>query len=279
MFSMLQINPSYAGNHTGDNITALYRDQWVGMAGAPKTMGISWEKRYSSSNEGFGCQIYNDQLGIEKTTGVQGFFSHHIAFEDSYLALGVSGGILNYQASYSQAHPDNTSDPDFQTNVNGWLPTAGFGVLYATPTWYIGFSIPALLHTQIDATNYLDQDNVGANNHYFLNGGYVYTLSDDVDLKPSFLIRAVKGSPIQGDINLNCWFENTFCIGLSYRTGDAVVGMLEFQLSQELRLGYSYDYNISNLSSYNAGTHELMLHWEIPDSTCPWCDRQKKIYD
>jgi len=263
MFNMLQINPAYAGNRASDNITALYRDQWVGLAGAPKTMVVSWDKRFEQSNEGFGLQIYNDQLGIEKTTGVQGFFSHHIAFENSFLALGISGGILNYQANYSQAHPDDPTDPLFQSNVNGWLPTIGFGALYATENWYAAFSVPALLHTQIDATNYLDQDDMGGNNHYFLTGGYIFDVTDNVKLKPSIMIKDVKGAPIQYDFNVNCWFMDILSIGASYRTGDAVVGMLEFQLTPQLRLGYAYDYTISVLQGYSGGTHEFMLRYEI----------------
>jgi len=74
MFNMLQVNPAYAGNRAVDNITAVYRNQWMGINGAPKTGTISWDRRQEDSNIGYGLQIYNDRLGIEKTTGIQAFY-------------------------------------------------------------------------------------------------------------------------------------------------------------------------------------------------------------
>lgn len=263
MFNMIHINPAYTGNRAVDNITALYRAQWVGITGAPRTGSITWDRRIEGSNEGIGLQVYNDQLGIEKTTGVQAFYSHRIPFDDAFLSLGVSGGLLNYRANLSETNPLDNTDPLLQNDVNGWLPTAGFGMLFATEKWYVGLSVPALLHTKIDAENQLNQKSFGANNHYFLTGGYLFTLSEVVKLKPSILIKAVKGATVQYDFNLNGWFHDILGVGVSYRTGDAFVGMVEFQVLPQLRIGYSYDYTISDLKSYNKGTHEIMLRLEL----------------
>jgi type IX secretion system PorP/SprF family membrane protein len=264
MFNMLQINPAYAGNRVADNINVLYRHQWVGLEGAPRTASVSWDRRAYESNIGYGLNLYNDRIGIEKTTGLQGFFSYYIPFEDSYLSFGVSGGLLNYQANYSESQTYTGGDPVFQEDANGWLPTAGFGVFYISPRWYVGASIPALLHTKINVQNYLNQNNLGASNHYFLTGGGLFELSENVKFKPSALIKAVKGSSLQFDINANFWIKDVLCVGASYRYNDALVGLVEYQISPRLRLGYSYDYTISNLNGYNRGTHEIMLRIEIP---------------
>jgi type IX secretion system PorP/SprF family membrane protein len=263
MFNMMHINPAYAGNRAVDNITLLYRKQWVGIDNAPQTGSVSWDRRADESNVGYGLQLYYDQLGIEKTTGFQAFYSYRIAFENAFLSLGLSAGLLNYRADYSQVTTIDPGDPRFQKDVNGWLPTIGFGLLYGTDTWYAGFSIPALLHTKIDATNYLNQKNMGANNHYFLTGGYVFSVSDYVKIKPSLLLKAVKGAPLECDFNVNGWFYDVIGLGVSYRTGDALVGMAEIQLSPRLRLGYAYDYTISNLNVFSKGTHEIMLRYEF----------------
>jgi len=271
MFNMLHINPAYAGHRTINSFTLLGRNQWVGLAGAPKTVSASWDARQEDSNVGYGVQVYYDQLGIEKTTGVQGFYSYQIPFESSSLTFGVSGGVLNYRASYAEAatdaygtHPMDAGDPMFQQDVNGWLPTAGFGVLYSAEQWYVGLSVPALLHTKIKDSNYVNQSSNSADNHYFLTGGYILPLSDQVKIKPSVLLKAVKGAPLQYDFNLNGWFNDVIGVGVSYRTGDAFVGMFEVQISPKVRLGYAYDYTISDLKSYNRGTHELMLRFELP---------------
>ena len=277
MFNMLHINPAYAGSRAADNITLLYRNQWIGLAGAPKTGAFSWDKRADDSNVGYGLEVYSDKLGIETTTGFQAFYSYHLPFENSYLSLGLSGGLLNYRAAYSEAVTNTGGDPVYQTDINSWLPTAGFGMVYVTPVWYVGLSIPALLNTKVSAKGTVTSSGFGANNHYFLTGGYDFVLDENMKLKPSVMIKAVKGSPVQYDINTMWWFKDKLGLGVSYRHADAVVGLLEVQITPKLRLGYSYDYTISDFRTYNQGTHELMLRWEIPNSKCKTCDDQKRV--
>ena len=260
-FNLLQINPAYAGNRAVNNITTLFRKQWVGIEDAPSTCSLSWDQRQKGSNVGYGLQIYHDQLGIEATSGIQAFYSFHIAFRESSLSLGVSGGMLNYRASFSQVTTTVGGDPLFQEDVNGWLPTAGVGMIYATNNWYAAISVPALLQTKINSLH--SKVATSADKHYFLTGGYIFEVSDVLKLKPSILVKAVNAAPLECDINLNAWIQDVVGLGASYRTGDALIGMFELQISPELRLGYAFDYTISNLQHYSKGTHELMLRYEF----------------
>jgi len=263
MFNMLNVNPAYAGNRTVDNISFLYRKQWLNTAGAPSTGTISWDKRKDDTNVGYGLQIYNDRLGIETTTGFQAYYSYRISFPGSFLSFGLSAGALNYRAAYlTGTNPTIGGGVDhaFDEDINKWLPTIGFGLLYANDKWYAGLSVPALLKTKV---NLYKQGVVGANNHYFLTGGYIFNASELLKIKPSIMIKAVSGAPIQSDFNLNGWFNDAIGVGLSYRTNDALVGMFELQISPRLRIGYAYDYLISNLKTYTQGTHELMLRYEF----------------
>ena len=265
MFNMLHINPAYAGNLADNNVSFLYRKQWTGVVGAPSTGTLSWDSRQMNSNVGYGLQIYNDQLGIEKTTGFQAFYSYRLKFKNSNLSLGLSAGVLNYSAAYSKAKTIDGNDPLFQEDVNGVLPTVGFGALYSSEKFYAGFSIPALLETKKSIDKY--QVTRSANNHYFLTSGYIFDVSEAVKLKPSIMAKAVNGAPMAFDINMNMWIQNTVGLGVSYRTGDAVIGLFELQISPQIRLGYSYDYTISNLKSYNVGgSHELMIRYEFKNS-------------
>ena len=260
MFNMTQINPAYAGNRTTNNITSLYRKQWINVEGAPTTASLSWDKRREGSNVGYGLQIYNDQLGIESTSGIQGFYSFHIPFRKSSLSLGLSGGVLNYRAEFTKVNTSDGNDPLFQENVNGWLPTAGFGALYATKYWYAGLSLPSILNTKITVDGI---QVLSGNHHLFLTSGYIFEVSEIFKLKPSVLLKAVEGAPLQYDFNLNAWINDVVGLGASYRTNDAFVGMFEIQISREFRLGYAYDYIISNLKTYSKGTQELMLRYEF----------------
>ena len=264
MFNMLQLNPAYAGNRAVDNVTLMYRKQWLNVSGSPTTATVSWDSRQESTNVGYGLQVYNDKIGIENTTGFQGFYSYRIPFENSFLSFGLSAGVLYYNAAYSQIQTTQGGDPLLQADVKKMMPTAGFGILYGSERWYLGFSVPALLKTKAEGDGTNSTNAVGANNHYFLTGGFVLDMSENFQLKPSVLIKSVKGAPLQLDYNLNGWINKVIGVGASYRTGDALVGMIELQVTPEFRLGYAYDYTISNLNTFTKwGTHELMLRYEF----------------
>jgi len=269
MYNMININPAYAGNRVGDNITSLYRKQWVNVTGAPTTYSISWDRgtedigdglHTGNSPIGYGLQIYSDKLGVETSQGIQGFYSYRIKFNESFLSLGLSGGVMNYRAAYSQV---STTEPDpvFQEDVNAVVPTAGIGALYSDMHWYVGLSVPSLLHTKI--TNNSKTITTGSNSRYFLTGGYIFNISEDFKLKPSVMLKVIKGEQFQYDINLNAWIQNTVALGISYRAKDAAVGMIQFRVTPQITIGYAYDYLISNLKTFSTGSHELILNFEF----------------
>lgn len=263
MFNMMNINPAFTGSREVPNATLLIRRQWAGLPGAPTTGNFTYDDRVDGRNHSWGAQVYYDKIGIEKTTGVQGFYSYSAPFERATLTLGLSFGMLNYSLDYRRTNPYQNGDPALQGAVNAFLPSAGFGALLSGEKWYIGFSSPALLKTKVTSDNQASIARAGADGHYFLNAGVAIPMSATVVLKPSAMLRAVKGAPLQADLNMNVWVNDLVGIGLSYRTSDAVVGLVELQLKDRLRLGYSYDYGISQLRYYNAGTHEVMLRYEL----------------
>ena len=262
MFNMLNINPAFAGGREVGSATLLLRNQWLGFDGAPVTGAFSYDGLLRNRNVGLGVQVYFDQIGIEKTTGFQGFYSYKIPFNESTLSLGLSFGALNYRANLAAANGFQP-DPLTQSVINSILPTAGFGAFYAKRNWYIGLSSPALFKTKGSLQKGNDFKVAGAEGNYFLTAGALIEVNPDVELKPSFLLRATGGAPLQADINLMAWMNDVFGAGFSYRHKSAIVGLMEFQVSPQLRIGYSFDYNIKNFIPYNKGTHELMFRFEF----------------
>ncbi len=262
MFNTLNINPAYAGHRGVPNATLLLRRQWVDFPGAPTTGSLSYDQRVPDHNFSWGAQMYFDNIYIERTSGAQGFFSYHAPFENSTLTLGISAGMLNYNVNYGRAFALDAGDPQTQAVVNAILPTFGFGALWSSERFYLGFSSPALLRTKYNVSGQPLISRAGAEGHYFLNGGGVFNSSSNIVLKPSFLLKAVAGAPVQADLNLNVWLYDLVGGGISYRTSDAVYGMLELQLTDKLRFGYAYEHNISRLVNFNQGSHEIMLRYE-----------------
>ncbi len=260
MFNMLNVNPAYAGNRDVGNLTFLARRQWVGVDGSPATGSISYDQRIKDKNFSLGGQVYYDNIFIQKRSGVQGFYSYSAPMNKSTLSLGMSFGVLNYNTNYSRTNPFQSSDPALQQVVNAYLPTAGFGALWSGEKWYLGVSSPNLFRSFTSQTNSKGVKLAGKDGHYYITGGLIFAMSDQVVAKPSIMVKSVNGAPVQYDLNMNLWFGERIGIGASYRTSDAIIGIAEFQLSPLFRVGYAYEQKFKII---NASSHELMMRYEF----------------
>jgi len=263
MFNMMLVNPAYTGSRDVLSLNALYRKQWVNLAGAPETMTFSADMPISNEKMGIGLTVFNDKIGVINNTGFYANYSYRVHMtNNSTLAMGVNAGLTNYTANLSRVSfaDDGSSDNAFAANTSKILPNVGFGLFYSSDKYYVGLSMPHVLDNKLESGAGLTARQF---RHAFLMGGYVFDLNHNFKLKPSALIKQVSGAPIQADINLNLWLYDRFGLGISYRSLDAPVAMIEIQITDQLRFGYAFDYSTTRLRNYNSGTHEVMLRYEF----------------
>ena len=265
MFNTLEINPAYAGFKQSMQFTSIFRKQFNGIKDAPQTGLLSFDMPIGETKLGFGIKLVDDKISVTKTTGAQGSLSYRIEGDNSNLAFGLQVGALNYKANLLDLNVTDPGDPIFAQNVNTLVANFGTGIFYNTDKFYVGLSVPNLVRTHLREINIaLDQYDVKQNSHMFLNAGMLIDLNDNFILKPSFLLRGVKGIPLNYDINANVFFRDLASVGVSYRSHSAVVGLLDVRLVPQLRLGYAYDYNVGKLNVFAKGTHEIILRYHIP---------------
>lgn len=266
MYNLMAINPAYAGSREALSFNTFYRKQWVGVDGAPQTMSASMDGAVSNNRIGLGIQLYDDRLGVEKASGFNSMISSRVKISRTgILSGGLLFGMMHYRANLTMVPNRFTqNDPAFSTNFNKVLPSVGLGLFYNTDHYYLGVSSPNILHSKLTTLELISSGLQKVNDrHLFVTSGVVFDLSEDVKLKPSVLMKMVSGAPTQFDFNANIWLKNILGIGASYRTGDAIVGMLELQLTKELRIGYAYDRTTSPLNVFSQGSHELMFRYEF----------------
>jgi type IX secretion system PorP/SprF family membrane protein len=250
MFNMMGINPAYAGSRDILSVTAVARMQWVGLKGAPQSQLLTGDFAMKNKKIGLGMQIYNDKIGVMKTTGFNLNYAYRIPMRTGILALGLQGGLSAFRANYRDINLGTNpgSDIAFSENVSEIKPTIGAGLFFSTDHSY--------------STNTgSGKSSTYQNNHWIFTAGYVFNLTHDVSLKPSFLLRMVPGAPLTTDINANVWFYKILSLGVSVRTSEMIIGMFELQANKQFRFGYAYDYTTSNRTS--RGSHELMLRYEF----------------
>jgi len=267
MFNMMILNPAYAGSREVPSITALYRQQWVGIPGEPRTSTLAMDMPMNNNKLGIGLQLSDDRLGLEKSTSLNLSVATHVKVsENGTLSGGLQAGFMNYRANLTQV-TTFVSDPTFNVNINKWMPAAGLGLFYNTTNFYAGISAPDILKSRLTDIETATTGVKGINDfHIFTTMGYVIDVNEDIKLKPSMLLKMASGAPAQVDFNTNVWLQNKLGLGVSYRTGDAFVGMVEFQISPQFRVGYSYDQAVSNLKTFSQGSHEFMIRYEFGSS-------------
>ncbi|HET8830256.1 MAG TPA: type IX secretion system membrane protein PorP/SprF [Pelobium sp.] len=261
MFNALALNPAYAGSRNVISATALYRNQWTGIKGAPETTTFTIDAPINDKKIGLGLQVFNDKLGITNTTGIVASGAYRIRMSKGTLSFGLQGSLSNFRANYQNVELDQTgsnTDVAFQDNVNNTLFNIGTGVYYNSDKFYVGLSAPQLVPNQLASTQLSKQEI-----HLFLTAGIVFPLNEDFKLKPSILVKQVKGAPIEGDLNAMFWIKDVVGLGAQYRTNADISGLFEIQVTPQIRIGYAYDHSVTTIQSFNSGSHEIMLRYEF----------------
>jgi type IX secretion system PorP/SprF family membrane protein len=270
MFNMLSINPAYTGSRDMLSFTALYRKQWAGIEGAPTTFTFTADTPIRNQKMALGINLVNDKIGIAKNTVLNLSYAYRIRFvNEGILSFGLQAGADQYSADYSSVNTSQKGgvyDQAFAGSASAIFPNFGFGVYYHTQRFYIGLASPKMIKNKLrgenaptlDFTSYPNRQN----RHLFMNVGYDFELNQEITLKPSLMIKQVVGAPLAIDVNVNAYWKKLVGAGISYRTGDAILVMLEFQAQPELHIGYAYDMTLSKLSGTNAGSHEVLLRYD-----------------
>ncbi len=263
MYNPTVINPAYAGSKGNTSIYGLYRTQWVGLDGAPKTANISMNKPIEGSKLGYGVSVVSDKIGVSDETQIAVDLAYTLFLQnDSRLAFGLkaSGNFLNID--YSKLNQYNPGEQVLQNNItNQFSPNVGVGLYYYNKKGYLGASVPMLLNTE--KYDDINKTQVNQRYHVYLMGGKVYDLSYNLKFKPAFVSKIVAGAPLQLDLSTNFMFNEKFVIGAAYRWSASVSMLAGFQLSDNLFIGYGYDTETTRLSNYNSGSHEIFLQFDL----------------
>ncbi len=269
MFNHLLLNPGYAGSKDYMMASLLYRKQWVDFKGAPETQIASIHGPVGLTNLGWGVLLSHDKIGVTDRTDAYLNAAYHLkAFGKSKLSLGLRAGGGYYSYKNSDLIVFDPGDPTFAGDrATRFLPNVGAGLYLYGEKYYAGLSVPTIISYDPEKSLSLDLSSGEVVprqvRHYFATVGTVLEVNPDVVLKPSVLVKYVQNAPVEADFNLNVLLANVLWIGGSYRTQDAIVGLVELQVSKKLRIGYSYDFTTTEMKNYSQGSHEIMIGYDF----------------
>lgn len=261
------INPAAIGSYNNLNGALFYKNQWTGFVGAPEIGGLSVNSPIKGSNHSVGFTFINDKIGISNNKDLSFMYAYKMKLNDkNYISLGLTGSMMMMQSNLANLDIIQGADPVFQANTPTYvMPNAKFGAYYFTNKFYAGFGIPNLMKNKIETNGIIKASTTFAtdNIHFYIHSGYKFEINEDWDANASILLKEVSGAPLQIGLNGQFVYKELLGLGASYRTSKELVIMANYQITQELKLGYAYDFNMDDIGKYSSGTHEIILLFNI----------------
>lgn len=253
LFNTFAINPAYAGQKKALDVTLVYRKQWAGFNGTPQNISLLSSMEIKPKNLSVGLQYDNDKIGLTSTNNLKVAVAYRVRLNNKHtISFALQPAYKRVYYDFSKIRTTTEGDGVYVANSPALnLFNTGAGIYYYTKKMFFGLSTPELVKTKSGTKFY----------EFNALGGFILKVKDNITLKPSFLIRQIKNSPVQFDLNLTAYFNDVLGVGLAYRNKDAIVAYADFSVNKKFKFGYAYDYSIGPLKRYNSGTHEIMLNY------------------
>ena len=279
IFNPVFINPAYAGYKQQLYLQSYYRKQWTGVNGSPETFAVAGDTYLEESQLGVGAQFLTDKLGAQRTVAAYGNVAYHLRLtKTKYLSFGVGAGVVNSQLDGSMLNPDIDGDPSVPLSKERMTyPDLKLGLFLYDEKFYAGIASDQMLASVFD----FDKGDVMVkpDPHLYLTGGYHFDLNYNFSLVPSIMYMDDFKAPARMDLNAALILNDMFWLGAGYRFGidmpgreiqdglkksAAVLGMVQVQLKEGLRLGYAYDHTVSGFSVGAFTTHDISIAFLFP---------------
>jgi len=263
----LVINPAYAGTREALSANLSYRKQWANITGAPQFQTLSLHSPVNNKEKvSLGLMADYLSYGVTRDIGIYAFYSYAVKLGKGKLSMGIKGGFDLSNTNYNKLQfPDgNPADPLLTGDMKYTLPNMGAGFYYYTDKFFAGLSVPSLLTYRRNETDEFRVSPEYTMFRTYFTAGTILQFADAFKVKPSVLVRYSMHDPLEVDLNANFIFADMLWVGGSYRIAEkAAVALLDLQITPQLKIGYSYDYQLGHLNDYTSGTHEVSLRYEF----------------
>ena len=264
MYNMSVMNPAYAGSKENLSLGLLYRKQWVEIEDAPTTATFFGHAPVGK-NVGMGLSVISDKIGPVEENNIYADFSYTLNLGGEHkLAFGLKTGLTLHKVSlFDDVYPTlpDANDPAFSENTSNSYFNIGSGLFYYTNKYYLGFSVPNMIKSK--HLDFNGREFGSEVSHYFVTGGYVFDISQNVKFKPFFMMKSAFEAPTSWDLSANFLFNEKFEIGGTYRLEDSFGAMVNYAITPNIKLGYAYDHIVSDLNVTTPSSHEIILLFDL----------------
>lgn len=294
--NQIMFNPGAAGSYDFIDITVGGRYQWVGFDNSPKTAYLYGSTvlnkpkvKYNPSlrtsagpianpkvstgrvKHAVGGQVVLDEYGAFRKLSFAGIYAIHLPVTQKHnISFGTKVGISNNNFMQDRAivltqmpgySGPAMTDPEYdafianQSSMN--FMDLGLGFYFYSDDMFIGISADQLTRDMVAFGT--GTANFDPNMHFQAAAGYKIPIGDNLTLMPSVIAKFMQPAPLSIEGGLQLEYKEWLWAALSYRHTDAAIAMVGANLSERFKLGYSYDFTLSEIQGYNSGGHEIVL--------------------
>lgn len=257
-------NPALAGISERPKIFTLFRNQWIGIPGAPETQALTIDGRVTDTKVGLGLTLYNDVDNIITRFGGMGTYAYHLPLAKGHsLSMGISAGFTSAKIAFDRLRADNPFDQTLlQYADNGTSVDANLGVSYAFKNFRFGAAALQLLQNRINFSTDERDKNMGYKlmRHYVVSAQYgFWTSNHQLKLEPIVFLKSAQGLPAQLDVNLMATYKKNYWVVVGHKINSSIGLALGAFVHDRITVGYSYEYTTNKYADYNNGSHEVII--------------------
>ena len=274
-------NPAVVGGKDCLELKSGYRNQWMGIDGAPRTTFLSFStsvinpaRLFSESHIGLGGYFQDESFGSFKKTTFNLSYSYSFLIKPKVtFAFGIHAGIQQLGIDAGSIHLFQRNDPILDGSGKIVLvPDGGVGCFFENDNWYVGYSLKNMVMNNWQ--NLIISEDSRLNIHHFLMTGKRF-YGKKLNFVPNLIVKHAGRSIPAADINFNFEYKNLLNVGVSYRNFDAFSALFHLNILDHINLYYAYDITTSNIQKMGSNTHEFIVSYKnCPNrikgpSTCP----------
>ena len=262
-------NPAYSGIEGKTEISVLNRRQWTDIQGAPETQFMAFNGNRDDLKFGYSGYAFNDQTDIVARSGFYGSYAWHVKFTDrNSLSLGLGAGYVNNNINVAGIRVPDELDPVLFSALNTGKFDLNFGFNLQFGDFSLGAAVPNILAPKVDfSDNYLGPMQYHYMRHYVVNTQYDVNLQKGLmTLSPFVTVRANEVTIPQVDAGLMFNHKEYFYVGAAYRSSYAVTANTGIHLTENITMGYAYDFSLNTYGFALGNSHEFMLRYTFGES-------------
>ncbi len=258
LFNGILLNPAYAGSREALSATAMHRTQWAGFEGSPISQSLAVHTPTKKEKVALGLIFDNFTLPSVQYNSMYFVYAYRMWLGGTRLSLGLKAGGYMYKEKLTTLNLRDPIDPSF-VGKSGFAPNFGAGAYLYNQKYFIGLSVPFFMSQSDTSALAFDMTHY----HYLLSAGYLFNFSPKFKMKPSFILDYNKFI-LDYQVGLHLIFlDDILWIGGAYKASNEISAMVEVQIGPKIKLGYAYDFSMSDIAKYSNGSHEILLRYEL----------------